>query len=188
MQYRWLVAIGLVLAVLLLSGRLESTVQKSFAQSSFKPSSQPTNSDQLVLVDVSGAVKKPGVYSLNSNSRYQDAILLAGGLSDSADPSYLAKQLNLSKKVSDGLKIYIPFKNDSTASLSEGSSEQSAPSGGVVNINSASATELEALSGIGPVSAQSIINKRPFQSTDQLVIRKVISKSAYEKIKNMISI
>ena len=68
------------------------------------------NQEKIDLtVHIDGAVEKPGVYSLNADSRVQDVLIYAGGLSAAADRQWVAKQLNLAQKVSDGMKIYIPF-------------------------------------------------------------------------------
>ena len=66
--------------------------------------------EEMVWVDVAGAVEKPGVYELSKGSRVKDALVVAGGLSESAEREYLEKIINMAAEVEDGQKIYIPFE------------------------------------------------------------------------------
>lgn len=145
-----------------------------------------TRSD-LLYVDVAGSVERPGVYKLPSGSRIGDALVLAGGLSSFADREWVAKTINLASEVKDGEKIYIPtlYKDDPSQMQSKGSSlgEQVK-----ININTASASELDSLVGIGEVRAQAIIAGRPYGSTEELVSRAGIPQSVYEKVKDQVSV
>lgn len=139
-----------------------------------------------VVVDVAGAVEKPGVYKLPSGSRIGDVLVLAGGLSSNADREWVAKTVNLAKEIKDEEKIYIPsvlYKDDPSQMQSKGSSL-----GNKTNINTASVGELDKLAGIGEVRAQAIIAGRPYGSTEELVSRAGIPQSVYEKIKDQISV
>lgn len=136
---------------------------------------------QEVVVDIEGAVIKPGVYKLSSDNRTVDALAAAGGLSEEADRIWVEKNINLAKKVTDGLKIYIPRSGEEVLS------EQTDQNGPVLNINSASQSNLESLPGIGPVSAQKIIEARPYGQIEELLSRKVVGQSTYDKIKDKIS-
>lgn len=139
-----------------------------------------------VVVDVAGAVEKPGVYKLPSRSRIGDVLVLAGGLSSNADREWVAKTVNLAKEIKDEEKIYIPsvlYKDDPSQMQSKGSSL-----GNKTNINTASVGELDKLAGIGEVRAQAIIAGRPYGSTEELVSRAGIPQSVYEKIKDQISV
>lgn len=137
-----------------------------------------------IVVDIDGAVAKPGVYKLNANSRVNDAINSAGGLTDKADRS----KINLAAKVTDGQKIYVAKVGESSTSTGSTKGTKSMESSGLVSINSASQAELEDLPGIGPVTAGKIIGNRPFSSPDELLSKKVVNKSTFEKIKDLISI
>lgn len=145
-----------------------------------------------IFVDLEGAVENPGLYELPSGSRVNDLLIRAGGLSAEADRDWAAKNLNLAQRLSDGIKIYIP----SSAELGEGSQElgggEVAGAGSVVaekiNINTASASELDSLWGIGPVRASDIIKNRPYSSIEELLDRKIIPKNVYERIKDEISV
>lgn len=136
-----------------------------------------------ITVDVAGSVVNTGVYTLPSGSRMQDALIAAGGLSASADREWVGKVLNLAAKLTDGQKIYIPTKNQNYAEVTDGSSNSSS-----VNINTASQVQLEKLPGIGPVTAQKIIDRRPYSDVSELLSKKVVGKKVFEQIKDRISV
>lgn len=139
--------------------------------------------EQKVTVDVEGAVVNPGVYNLTSNSRVKDALISAGGLSSDADRNWVEKNLNLALKISDGSKIYVPRIGEQVQSASSNS-----PNSTLININSATLSELDGLSGVGPVTAQKIIDGRPYSSIEDLRSKKIVGQSVFEKIKDKISI
>jgi len=142
-----------------------------------------------IMVDVEGAVVSPGVYRLPQDSRIKDALIAAGGLSSSADRDWIAKNLNLAAKVIDAGKLYIPFTGENIRSSTSysGMGNASAMSD-LININTASEQELDSLSGIGPVTAQKIINGRPFQAVEDLLSKKIVSSKVFEQIKDKISV
>ena len=137
-----------------------------------------------LVVHVDGAVITPGVYEMSAESRVSDAISASGGLSDSADMT----RVNLAAKVSDGQKIYIPKVGESTNdSVSSGSVSGQSMSA-LVNINTASESQLDTLPGIGPATAQKIIASRPYSSPEDLLAKKAVGQSVYEKIKDLIAV
>jgi competence protein ComEA len=147
-----------------------------------------------IMVDVEGAVRKPGVYKLKSDSRIRDAIFQAGGLSDSADREKSAQSLNLAAPLTDGAKLYIPSVGEEIVT-SSGTSTGVANTTAVlgtnsqqININQASETELDTLSGVGTVTAQKIINNRPYSRIEELTEKKVVGASVFEKIKGQIAV
>ncbi|MBI2420982.1 MAG: helix-hairpin-helix domain-containing protein, partial [Candidatus Levybacteria bacterium] len=97
---------------------------------------------------------------------------------------FIEKNINLASKVTDGMKIYIPRVGES---LSSGVNTTISSGSSLVGINSAGQAELEALPGIGPVTAGKIIAGRPYSSIDDLVAKKAVSQSVFEKIKDQIS-
>jgi len=137
-----------------------------------------------IVVDVDGAVAHPGLYKLPPDSRVQAALAAAGGLSPQAD----AHRINRAAKLHDGQKLYVLSQGESTPPLAassgqgcegqactsaEGGLSGSDPEGqGLVNINTANATQLTQLPGVGPAIAQKIIDYRtangPFTSVDDL--------------------
>lgn len=145
-----------------------------------------------ILVDVSGEVKNPGVYTLPASARVQDALRAAGGLSSDADYTFVAKTVNLASAIRDGMKIYIPREGEVSTTVGVVSDSSTGvgleAASGLVNINSASQSDLEGLSGIGPVTAGKIIAGRPYGSIDDLVNKKVVGQSVFSKIKDQISL
>lgn len=141
--------------------------------------------EERITVDVEGAVVNPGVYTLHAKARIKDALIAASGLNADADRAWVAKSLNLAAKVSDGSKIYIPKKGEGAlgAAVSSGISSGT----GLININSAGLSELDTLSGIGPVTAQKIIDNRPYSLIEDLLSKKVVSSSVFGKIRDKIS-
>lgn len=143
-----------------------------------------SEAEEKIVVDVEGAVISPGVYSLSSKSRILDALAAAGGLSEDADRIWVEKNINLAKKVTDGVKIYIPRIGEQV--LSETSSNIGT-AGPVININTASATDLDSLPGIGTVTSQKIIDGRPYGQIEELLNKKIVGQSTFDKIKDKIS-
>ncbi len=141
----------------------------------------------VIAIDIEGAVKKPGIYQLPLGSRVEDAIAAAGGLSQDADEERIARTLNRAAKLSDGAKLYIPKKGDNreTLGILGGKSSDVLKSH---NINTASQSELEALPGIGPVTAQKIIANRPYQTLEELVSKKALGQSLFEKLKDQLTL
>lgn len=157
-----------------------------------EPSQQGSQSE--IVVEISGSVEKPGVYKLVAGSRVEDGLIAAGGLSAAADREWVEKNINRAAKLSDGQKIFIPDKQSNLQSANKNGGYQSVSTvlgdkiTSLVNINTASAKELDTLPGIGPVYAQKIIEQRPYSTTEELVSKKIIPNSTYEKIKDRISV
>ena len=143
------------------------------------------NSTTEIIVEISGEVQNPGVYKLPAGSRIDDLLIASGGLSGSADRDLVAKNINRAAKLLDGQKIYIP-KVGQTQGISV-SQNAGGSTTGLININSADTKTLDALSGIGPVYAQNIIEHRPYSNTSELVSKGAIPNNVYEKIKDRIS-
>lgn len=176
--------LGLILLVSgLFSQGLVSSKNSPANASDFPKDSLITKEDvnSEIKLDISGAVKKPGVYAFNKNSRVEDALRAAGGLASNANMGFVSKSLNLSQKLSDGVKIYIPFEGESApATLIMGAtSSQNAK----IGVNSATQAQLEDLPGVGAVTAQKIIQARPFNSLEELISKKAVSNSTFLKIK-----
>jgi competence protein ComEA len=123
-------------------------------------------SGESAVVDVSGAVRHPGVYKLAPGARVQDAVRMAGGARHGAD----LQAVNLAAKVADGVQIVIPRKGGSGSSPTAGSA--AGASAGPVNLNTATAEQLDTLDGVGPATAAKILAFRQqhggFSSVSQL--------------------
>src|SRR5579885_1122513 len=189
------IALGLIGLICLGYGMIDLNQQKSIktdilsggatTQSSAATAISPAVKQQTLIVDVEGAVLKPGVYHLPADSRIQDALIAAGGLSAGADRHSIAKNLNLADRLSDGSKIYIPFSGE-TVGISTQETVLGAQTGSI-NINTATESDLDGLPGIGAVTAAKIISQRPYTSRDELVEKKIIGEKEFEKIKEMIT-
>jgi competence protein ComEA len=135
-----------------------------------------------VTVSVDGEVTTPGVFTLVTNARLNDAITAAGGLTPNADVS----GLNLATRIGDGETIHIP------SIINASPTTNSATTDGLVNINTASAIELDQLPGIGEVLAARIVEFRerfgPFTSVDQLIDVDGISQSTLEELRPLVTI
>lgn len=149
---------------------------------------EESNTSMKVAVHIGGAVKNPGLYYLDSNSRVADAIQSAGGPTADAD----LDAINLASKVSDGLKIVVPSKINKENNLEViGSTQVSkSESNGKININTASISELESLPGIGRVLAERIVSFRetngPFKSIEDIKKVSGIGDKRFEAIKDLI--
>lgn len=142
-----------------------------------------------ITAEASGEVMKPGVYQLPIESRVNDLLTMAGGLSSTADRDWAAKNINLAQKLVDGAKIYVP-KKGGEGEVRSGTIE--AGSGSVklekININTASEKELDSLWGVGPATAEKIISGRPYQKPEELLEKKIVKSNVWEQIKEKITI
>jgi competence protein ComEA len=143
----------------------------------------PPPSPQPLVVHVSGAVQKPGLYQLPTGSRVQDAIQAAGGLLPEADE----QALNLAALLKDGQRVLAPTH----AQVQATTASQLAP-GAPLDINSASQEALESLPGIGPVLAQRIISYReangPFATVEDLQKVDGVGADTFEKLKELVTV
>jgi competence protein ComEA len=114
-------------------------------------------------------------------------LVVSGGLSAKADRDYVAKNINLAQKITDGGKIYIPFAGETIPPVNNATGNTQA-SGALININTASEQELDSLPGIGPVTAAKIINSRPYGSVNELLDKKIVGSKVFTDIKNKISV
>ena len=150
---------------------------------------EETIEQDLITVDVKGAVKSPGIYDLPVGSRVNDAVQEAGGLTEQAD----SKSLNLAQKVSDEALVYVPTKGEESASQQTGSGTASSTSKEKkVNLNKASLEELKQVKGLGGKRAQDIIDHREtngkFKSVDELKKVSGIGAKTIEKLKDYVTV
>lgn len=147
-------------------------------------------SQATVVVQVAGAVLRPGIYSLPAGSRVADAVRAAGGYSTDVDPRAAETKLNLAAKLQDSQSIVVPRRGDAGGGGSAAPNASGAPSG-PINLNIATAEQLDSLPGIGPVTAAKIIASReqlPFASVDDLVSRKLVSASTLAKFRDQVTV
>lgn len=129
----------------------------------------PFGALDLVRVDIRGAVARPGLVAAAPGDRVGDALALAGGALPEADLA----ALNLARRVVDGEQIRVPAQGEFAATL--------------LDLNEASASDLEALPGIGSARARAIIAARPYASSDELVERDVLPAEVYEVIRDRVT-
>jgi competence protein ComEA len=148
-----------------------------------KPTNSATQTFKLeqkqITVNVAGAVNKPGLYTLPFGARAQVAIRAAGGYSPKAELSLV----NPAQILEDGEQLRVPSKNaDGVSSLGTSSSSADAAPTERINVNTASATELENLPGVGPKMAAKLIAGRPYSSMNDLDKVKGIGPSMLKKL------
>lgn len=162
------------------------------AQKSISKPTKTANSKWLI-VDVEGAVNKPGVYRLLATARVYDAIQHAGGLTEQADTS----AINQAQKLHDQSQVFVPDKNSSstapnTAQTIAANSENSVTDTKTINLNTADVTELQNLPGVGPKKAELIIQYRQekgsFLKIEDLTEVQGIGEKTFAKIKSQLTV
>jgi competence protein ComEA len=145
-----------------------------------------------LIVDVEGAVDRPGLYRVPAGSRVGDAIAAAGGFGVRVDAVAAAQALNLAAPLVDGDKVSVPALGAAPAQVPPGPSAASAPTAAaLIDLNTADSAVLETLPGIGPVTAGAIIAARatqPFVSVDDVLARGVVGPSTFEKIRPLVTV
>ena len=189
-QFKLPIGLSLVGIVLIIGGIFASGLNQSAPPAGGRTKDFPKESlvenQKTISVDVSGAVKTPGVYKLKDGSRIEQAISAAGGFMETANGEYVSKYLNMAQKLSDGSKVYVPFAGEEVSGPQAGVVAGTNTVASKVNINTATQAQLEALPGIGPVTASKIISDRPYQAIDDLLNKKIIYKSTFDKIKDQL--
>ena len=154
------------------------------------PTAVPTATVAPIRVHVSGAVHNPGVFSLPAGSRVQEVVEAAGGVTEEAD----LDRINLAAWVNDGQKIHVPRQGETdppTTNLDAGAAAGLVGTA-KININTATAEQLDTLPGIGPAYAERIIRYRQeegsFESIEQIMEVRGIGQVCFEDIKDMICV
>src|SRR5213594_2486611 len=135
-----------------------------------------------IVVDVQGAVARPGVYRLASGTRVADALAAAGGFLPEADPA----GLNRATPLRDGARVYAPTRGEAAPAGAIGTESER-----VLDLNRASAQELTSLPGVGPATADRIVRSRekaPFHSVDELQTRGLVSARVLADVRDLVAI
>jgi competence protein ComEA len=158
-----------------------------------------------IVVEIVGAIRKPGVFRLPIGARVGDLVEAAGGYGPRLDAARAGLDLNLAARLADGDRVVVPSRDDvasSTSGTAGGASDGTAggasdgtasASGGttLVDVNRATQAELEALPGIGPVTAGKIIasrEERPFATVDDLRARKLVGAKTFDGLKDLVTV
>ena len=147
-----------------------------------------TTRDSRLVVDVVGAVARPGIVELRTGARVFDAIGAAGGATPAADLA----QLNLAAPVTDGIRIAVPVTGQTLpAEATNGTTSVTTAITGPVNLNTATAAQLDALPGIGPATAAAIVHDRetngPFASVDDLTRVRGIGPAKLAQLRDLVT-
>ena len=171
---------------------LEST---PFGATSSADARAGSDDGRIVVVEIVGAVVRPGVFRLPADSRVGDLVAAAGGYGPRVDSSRAGRELNLAEPLHDGDQVRVPSRDDAVASTSRPAAGAPAngngSASGPVHLNRATAAELDALPGIGPVTAAKIIASRdghPFTAVDDLRTRKLIGDKTFAQLKDRVTV
>jgi competence protein ComEA len=136
----------------------------------------------IIVVDVGGAVARPGVVRLSYGTRVADAIAAAGGLAPDADVA----SLNRAALLRDGARVYVPHYGETAPAGSLGSDAETK-----IDLNHATAAEFESLPGIGPATASRIVrsrDQRPFGKIDELQTRGLVTARVLADIRDLLTL
>jgi len=162
--------------VLVVRARIPAPVPVEVVEATPEPPPPP-----LIVVDVEGAVARPGVVRLASGARVADALAVAGGMTPDADPA----ALNKAAALRDGARVYVPRYGETPPAGSIGSESERK-----VDINHASAAELESLPGIGPSTAARIVRareQRAFTKVEELQTRGLLTARVLSDIRDLVT-
>jgi competence protein ComEA len=180
-----LLAAAVLLAVLVLADRLLLGAGAAQPAQVLPPPAAMTTVETRLVVDVVGGVRRPGLYRLAQGARVADALARAGGLTPKADRTLV----NLAAPLADGEQVIVPLRVAGAASSSSGSG--AAAPAGPVHLNVATLDQLDALPGVGPVTAQKILDYRDkhgaFGSVDELDAISGIGPARLDQLRDLVA-
>jgi competence protein ComEA len=142
----------------------------------------PTATPAPIIVFVSGAVVRAGIYSLAPTARVADAVAAAGGATSEANSALV----NQAEPLWDGAQVHVPTLVTAAANVAPDVGQGGG--GGLINLNTATATDLETLPGIGPSKAAAIIANRPYSTVDDLDKVPGIGPSTLEQLRPLVTV
>jgi competence protein ComEA len=160
--------------------------------------SDPVGSDRVVVVEIVGAVSHPGVFRMPDDARVGDLLTAAGGYGPRVDAGRAAQDLNLAARLHDGDQIRVPSRDDKASSGgsappggSTGATGLGGTATGPIDLNKATAAELDTLPGIGPATAAKILASRdgqPFAAIEDLRTRKLVGEKTFANLKDLVTV
>jgi competence protein ComEA len=162
------------------------------ADATAMPATSGIAAGPLVIVEIVGAVREPGVYSLPAGSRLADLVRQAGGYGPRVDVARAEQELNLAGPLRDGDHVRVPSRDDrQTAGTSAPADDPRSAGTALIDINRATQSELEELPGVGPATAEKIIAAReeaPFTAVEELRSRGVLGEKTFEKLRALVTV
>jgi competence protein ComEA len=186
---RAIVGALLLIGALFIGGRYLAGAGAAEEQSAVEPASSGLRAEPAprLIIHVVGAVRRPGLYRLPNGARIADALKRAGGATRRADLALV----NLAAPVSDGTQVVVPRRVSAAEAAAGEAAEGEGPAGGPVHLNTATVDELDELPGVGPVTAQKIVDWREqhgaFSSVDDLDAIPGIGPARLEQLRELVA-